>query len=251
MTPSVRLGSVRGHLEGVSNVAGIIPARWGSTRLPGKAMALIDGEPLVVHAWRAARACARFERVYVTTDADAIEAAVRAVGGDVLRVDAPCISGTARVARAAALLDARLIVNLQGDMPRVPVSALDTLVDLLERGAPIATLSAPLAPERRADSSVVKVVTDHAGRALYFSRAPIPGDHHVGVYGFQADVLRRLTDLPRTALAATEDLEQLDWLHAGLAVHVARIDAAPLAIDTPLDLERARTAFTPSSLSSQ
>ena len=94
-------------------------------------------------------------------------------------------------------------------------------------------------------------MTDHAGRALYFSRAPIPGDHHVGVYGFQADVLRRLTDLPRAALAAAEDLEQLDWLHAGLAVHVARIDAAPLAIDTPLDLERARTAFTPSSLSSQ
>ena len=234
-----------------AGVAAIIPARWGSTRLPGKALADLGGEPLVVHAWRAARACARFERVCVATDSDAIEAAVRAVGGDVVRVDAPCPSGTARVAHAAAQLEARFVVNLQGDMPRVPVSALEAVVDLLARGAPIATLSAPLDPARHADPSVVKVVTDHAGRALYFSRAAIPGDHHVGVYGFRAEVLRGLADLPRAAVAAAEDLEQLDWLYAGLAVHVARIDTAPLAVDTPLDLDRARAALAFSSPPSQ
>jgi len=227
-----------------AGVAAIIPARWGSTRLPGKALADLAGEPLVVHAWRSARACARFDRVCVATDSDAIEAAVRAAGGDVVRVDAPCPSGTARVAHAAALLDARFVVNLQGDMPRVPPAALDAVVERLSQGAHIATLAAPLAPTRRADPSVVKVVTDHAGRALYFSRAAVPGDHHVGVYGFRADVLRRLAALPRVALAAAEDLEQLDWLHAGLEVHVVPIDAAPLAIDTPFDLERARDALS-------
>ena len=226
-----------------AGVAALIPARIGSTRLPRKALADLGGEPMVVRVWRAVVACPRFEQVKVVTDADEIESAVRAAGGEVVRVDAPCRSGTERVARAAAALDARWIVNVQGDMPGLANEHLDALVDLLEAGAELATIAAPLEPARRDAASVVKVVSDARGRAMYFSRAPIPGALHVGLYGFRRATLLRLLDLPRSALAEAEDLEQLDWLHAGLEVQVGVVRTAPLAVDTPADLERARALF--------
>lgn len=223
-------------------IVAAIPARAGSTRLPAKALADLGGLPLAARVWRAVVAAGVADAVYVVTDADAIEDAVRAAGGLVLRVDAPCRSGTERVARAIADLPVAptFVLNVQGDEPFVGADLLRPLVAALEAGAAIATAAAPLPPGDAARRDKVKVVRDARGEALYFSRAAIPGDLHVGLYGFRAEVLAGLTALPRSALATAEDLEQLDWLHAGLKIAVADVPRAPLSIDTADDLEAAR-----------
>lgn len=227
-------------------IVAAIPARLASTRLPRKALAELGGVPLVVRVLRAVRASAVVDAIYVVTDDDTIEAAVRAAGGMVLRVDTPCISGTQRVARAIEALPCRpeFVVNVQGDEPFIGADLLRPVVDALDRGAPIATLAAPLAPGDRERRDKVKVVRNHRGEALYFSRAAIPGALHVGVYGFRADVLAGLSALARSALARDEDLEQLDWLHAGLTIAVADAPRTPLSIDTRDDLEAARALLS-------
>lgn len=223
-------------------IVAAIPARLGSTRLPEKPLADLAGVPLVARVYGAVRAAEIADAVYVVTDSDAIEAAVRARGGLVLREDAPCRSGTERIARALlrAGLAPRLVLNVQGDEPFVERGLLAPLLAALEAGADIATLAAPLPPEAREARDRVKVVCDARGHALYFSRAPIPGDLHLGYYGFQGDILASLPALPRSPLAAAEDLEQLDWLHAGLRIAVARAPKSTLSIDTPADLAEAR-----------
>lgn len=223
-------------------IVAAIPARLGSTRLPRKALLPLGGVPLAARVWRAVTEAGVADAVYVVTDTDEIEAAVRAYGGQVLRMDAPCRSGTERVVRAVGALPERpaFVLNVQGDEPFVSAAELRPLVAALAAGAEIVTGAAPLpagALERR---DKVKVVCDARGDALYFSRAAIPGALHVGLYGFRAAVLPRLLELPRSPLAAAEDLEQLDWLHAGLRVRVVDVPAAPLSIDTPSDLDAAR-----------
>lgn len=221
-------------------IVAAIPARSGSTRLPNKPLQWLGDAPLVVQVWRAVRAAEVADEVVVVTDSAEVEAAI---GDAALRVDAPCRSGTERMARALVGVDCRFVINVQGDQPFVGADLLRPLVEALEAGAEIATLSAPLEPGDRAEPSRVKVVCDRRGRALYFSRQAIPGDLHVGIYGFRAAVLPRLLDLPRSPLAQAEDLEQLDWLHAGLSITVVPVARAPLSIDTPSDLEAARRLF--------
>ncbi len=220
-------------------VVAVVPAREGSRRLPGKPLADLCGEPLVWRVVERVSACPLIERIVVATDAETIAAAVRDRGGEALLVQAPCASGTERVARAVEQLGpCDAVINVQGDEPFVDAEALSRLVGALEAGAPVATLAAPCSPEQRADPNSVKVVHSR-GRAHYFSRAPIPGDLHLGVYGFSAAALRELAFLARGPLSRAEDLEQLAWLEAGhpIAVCAAR---PSLSIDTPADLASAR-----------
>jgi 3-deoxy-D-manno-octulosonate cytidylyltransferase len=223
-------------------IVAAIPARLGSKRLPAKALAELGGLPLAARVWRAVAATGIADAVYVVTDARAIEDAVCAAGGQVLRVDAPCRSGTERVARAIADLSEppTYVLNVQGDEPFIGADLLRPVLAALEAGAQIATVAAALPPGDATRRDKVKVVRNYRGDALYFSRAPIPGALHVGLYGFRAEILAGLRDLPRSGLAAAEDLEQLDWLHAGLRIAVADVPRAPLSIDTADDLEAAR-----------
>lgn len=235
----------------------LIPARLASTRLPRKALAELSGQPLVVHTLRRAEACAAAS-VHVATDSADIAAVVRQAGGSVLMTSIEHRSGTDRLAEAAEQLDldeAAIVVNLQGDEPAMPAACLVQVAELLDqdKDAHMATLWQAL--ESRAqwqDSNVVKLVADARGRALYFSRAPIPhcrdggwpadrACRHVGLYAYRAGALKAWRDLPASFLEQAESLEQLRALEAGWRIATARAAAPiPVGIDTPEDLERLR-----------
>jgi 3-deoxy-manno-octulosonate cytidylyltransferase (CMP-KDO synthetase) len=238
----------------------VIPARYASSRFPGKALALLAGRTVLEHVWRQARRSAAAD-VVIATDDERIAAAARTFGADVALTRTSHRSGTERTAEVARLrgwpADA-VVVNCQGDAPLIPPASIDQVAALLaaQPGAAIATLCTPIrSAEEYANANVVKVVCAADGRALYFSRAPIPsGSHaaadgapgfpdsfrHVGLYAYRAGALRRLAAAPPCALEITESLEQLRALWLGLEIRVALADAllGP-DVDTPEDLERA------------
>jgi 3-deoxy-manno-octulosonate cytidylyltransferase (CMP-KDO synthetase) len=231
----------------------IIPSRWGSTRLPAKALTPIHGRPLVQHAWESARA-SRAVRVCIATDDERIAQAARAFGADVLMTSAAHVSGTDRLAEAATHLGLPadgIVVNVQGDEVGLPPALVDQVAELLAHHAdvPMATLCEPFGSDAdAADPANVKVVFDAAGRALYFSRAPVPWSsaphavryRHIGLYAYRAGFLRTFTQLAPSALEQCERLEQLRALHHGFAILVAPACApAGIGIDTPADLARA------------
>ncbi|MEO7385871.1 MAG: 3-deoxy-manno-octulosonate cytidylyltransferase [Gammaproteobacteria bacterium] len=236
----------------------VIPARYASTRFPGKPLALLAGRPILEHVWRQARRSGA-EDVVVATDDEQIARAARAFGADVQLTDVSHRSGTERAAAVAAARgwpDETLVVNCQGDAPLVPPASIDQVADLLARspGAAISTLCTPITTiEDYRSSHVVKVVCDQNGRALYFSRSPIPanshadsGDavprsfRHVGLYGYRAGPLRQLATAPPCALEVAESLEQLRALWLGMEIRVALArDSLGPDVDTPEDLERA------------
>lgn len=237
----------------------VIPARYASTRFPGKALADLSGLPVVCHVWNRARQSAASE-VVVATDDERIAAVVRAHGADVMMTSAAHQSGTdrvAEVARARRWGAGDLVVNCQGDVPLVPPGSIDEVAALLaaNAGAAIATLCTPISDARDyLNPHVVKVIRDSTGRALYFSRAPIPAaghglpasgeiprsHRHIGLYGYRVGALLRLSAEPRCYLEECEQLEQLRALWAGMEIRVAeaRHSHGP-DIDTPADLERA------------
>lgn len=227
----------------------MIPARRGSTRLPGKPLADLGGEPLVARVWRAVVSSPVVDEVVVATDDLEIASVIHARGGRAICIDEPCASGTERVARVAGDLDADFVLNVQGDEPFVGDDLLAPLVDRLRAGAPIVTLAVPLDAAHRADPARVKVVRDAAGHALYFSRAPIPGDLHLGLYGFTREALAAVAFLPRGPLSRAEDLEQLAWMEAGWRIAVADAPRSTLSIDTPEDLAAARALLAPVAVS--
>jgi 3-deoxy-manno-octulosonate cytidylyltransferase (CMP-KDO synthetase) len=233
-------------------IVAVIPARFGSTRLPGKPLLSETGRPLIQHVVEAARRASRLARVIVATDDSRIAEAVARFGGECAMTRADHPSGTDRVAEVArGLPDARIVVNLQGDEPEISPEALDLVVALLEsdRDASMATLATPIRSESvYRDPSCVKVVCSQAGRALYFSRSPIPchrdglpeppgppGYLHLGLYAYRRDFLLRLADLAPSPLEMTEKLEQLRVLEAGYAIAVGIIDEPSIGIDTPDD----------------
>ena len=225
----------------------VVPARLGGRRLPNKALASLGGRPLVVHVAHAA-ARAAVDRVVVATDSDAIQEACEAHGVEVVRTGGhPC--GTHRVAEAVAHLDGTPdhVVNVQGDQPLLVPAHVDAAVALLGRFE-VATVACPLADP--ASPSRVKVAVAPDGRALYFSRAPIPhgGPYrlHLGVYAFRHDALGRCVAAPRHGLATSEDLEQLAWLEAGIVIGVADVSAGNVPVDEEADLERVRDRWAPS-----
>ena len=229
----------------------VIPARMGAQRLPGKPLLAETGKPLVVHTLEAARRARRAKRVVVATDDERIAQAVRAAGGEAVMTSPSCRSGTDRVAEAVrAVPGEEIIVNLQGDEPEIEPAHLDSLIEVMERepSIPMGTLAAPLGSEAEAQApSVVKVVADAAGFALYFSRAaipfrrdpagPAPSFRHIGVYAFRRGFLAEFTALPETPLERTEMLEQLRALENGRRIRVVTVDRAPPGIDTREDYE--------------
>jgi 3-deoxy-manno-octulosonate cytidylyltransferase (CMP-KDO synthetase) len=228
----------------------VIPARAGATRLPGKPLLAETGTPLVVHCLRAARAARRAARVVVATDDARIAAAVRADGGEAVMTSPACRTGTDRVAEAAAALPGEdLVVNLQGDEPEFEPGYLDALVAAMEAdpSAPMGTLAAPLDPAGDLERpSAVKVVTDLAGNALYFSRAAIPFPRepggaaplrHLGVYAFRRAALLSFASLPQGDLERSEALEQLRALENGWRIKVVRVPRAVPGVDTREDYD--------------
>jgi 3-deoxy-manno-octulosonate cytidylyltransferase (CMP-KDO synthetase) len=239
-------------------IVAVIPARFASTRLPGKALLSETGRPLIVHVIEAARRAKSLQRIIVATDDARIAQAVTSFGGEVMMTRADHPTGTDRVAEVAARLDqARVIVNLQGDEPEISGHALDLVVELLENDsdAKVATLATPIRDESiYRDPACVKVVCDRRGRALYFSRSPIPyhrdglpdqstaiaplGHLHLGLYAFRRQFLLELGSLPSSALEAAEKLEQLRVLEAGYPIAVGMVDEPSVGIDTPEDYKR-------------
>lgn len=238
-------------LQDLSIVA-IIPARYGATRLPGKPLSDIHGKPLIQWVHERVKAARSVDRAIVATDDDRIAAAVRAFGGEVELTSPTCASGTDRVAEVARRLEADVVVDVQGDEPLLDPDSLDALVAPFgsDSDLEMATLAAPLRSGEREMPSVVKVVCDGGGRALYFSRSPIPfrragedelGLRHIGVYAFRRAALLRFASLPVAPLERAEGLEQLRALQHGIAIRVIVRESGPeVAVDTPADLERVR-----------
>ena len=236
----------------------IIPARLAATRLPGKPLADINGEPMIVHVWRRAVEAGVGPVVVACGDAQ-IVAAVEAVGGHAILTDPDLPSGSDRVYHALSLVDAGAkhdaIVNLQGDVPDlVPAHIVAVLDALATEGVAIATLAGPIRTEAdRDDPSVVKAVISLAngasvGRALYFTRAAVPSGegplfHHFGIYAFRRAALETFVGLPQSRLEIRERLEQLRALEANMRIDVAVVDTLPVEVNTPVDLERARAVL--------
>ena len=232
----------------------LIPARLGATRLPGKPLALIGDEPMIVHVWRRASE-ARIGPVAIATESPEIADAVRRVGGLAVMTRPDHESGSDRIFEAAETLDPGgrhdVVVNLQGDLPTIDPRTISAVIEPLgDPAVDIATAAAVITrDEERTAPSVVKLVGTEIGprrlRALYFTRATAPwGDgpllHHIGLYAYRRGALARFVGLPPSPLERREKLEQLRALEAGMRIDVMIVDAVPLGIDTPEDLERAR-----------
>ena len=232
----------------------LIPARMESTRLPGKPLARIAGEPMIVHVWR--RACAaKAGTVVVAASELEIVRVIEEQGGHAVLTDPALPSGSDRIFAGLQLVDPSgahdIVVNVQGDLPALdPKAITDVIKALTQSGADIATLAAEIAdPADRENPAVVKPIisweTGRLGRALYFTRAAAPtGEgplfYHVGIYAFTRAALERFVSLPPSPLETREKLEQLRALEAGMRIAVSRVDSVPLSVDTPADLEEAR-----------
>jgi len=237
----------------------LIPARMASTRLPGKPLADIAGEPMIVHVWRRAMA-AKLGRVVVATDEPEIAEAVEKSGGAAVLTRADHASGTDRIHEALANVDpgrrVEIVVNMQGDLPTLDPASLAAAVAVLvdDAAVDIATLAAEIRKaEERDNPNVVKVVGTPVGpsrlRALYFTRATAPAGagplyHHIGLYAFRRAALERFVKLPPSPLEQREKLEQLRALEAGMRIDAAIVDAVPLGVDTTEDLATARAVLT-------
>jgi len=238
----------------MADILVLIPARMASSRLPGKPLADIAGEPMIVHVMRRAEA-ARLGPVLVATDSEVIAACVEKAGGRAIMTRSDHVSGSDRVFEALTAAEvgrrAQIIVNVQGDLPTLPPEDLEKAVaPLAEADVHIATLAAEIKrSEERVDPNVVKVVgtpiAPNRLRALYFTRATAPSGpgplyHHIGVYAYRRDSLARFVSLPPSPLEQRERLEQLRAIEAGMRVDVTVVESVPLGVDTPAELERAR-----------
>jgi 3-deoxy-manno-octulosonate cytidylyltransferase (CMP-KDO synthetase) len=234
------------------SVIAIIPARYDSSRLPGKALAEIDGVPMIVRVWQRTRQARSLERVIVATDDDQIALAVREAGGEAEMTASTHQSGTDRIAEVAGRIHADVYLNVQGDQPFIAPQDLDALAApmLADPSLAMATLATPIIDDEEwYNPNKVKVVCDARGDALYFSRSPIPfardggrpdiALRHIGVYGYRRDFLLAFAALEPGVLEQLEKLEQLRALERGYRIRVVASIAPSLEVDTPADLERA------------
>ena len=232
-------------------ILGVIPARFASSRFPGKALARLDSRSMLEHVWERVSMARYLSTVLIATDDDRIAAEARRFGARVTMTRDDHASGTDRVAEvASAFENAELVVNIQGDEPLIDPGAIDAAVlPLLEEPAiPMGTLSKRIEDAREiADPNVVKVVTDTFGNAIYFSRSAIPYARdgvtvpcfkHIGLYVYRRDFLLRYPDMPVGPLERAERLEQLRAVENGFRIRVVETDYESLGVDTPEDLER-------------
>ncbi len=239
---------------------GIIPARYASTRFPGKPLAMLGNRPVIQHVYEQVKEC--FDDLYVATDDDRIKEAVLGFGGKVVMTSEECRNGTERCLDAYKRLaiDCDVIVNIQGDEPFIQKKQVKALMECFNNvNTDIATLVKPFEPseglERLESPNTPKVVMDENGFAIYFSRSVIPylrgvekcewlEKHtfykHLGVYAYRASLLEDITRLPQSPMEKAESLEQLRWLENGYKIKVGVTDIETIGIDTPDDLERAR-----------
>ena len=238
----------------------IIPARLAAQRLPGKPLADIHGEPMIVHVWRRAMESG-VGRVVVACGDAAIAKAIAAAGGDAVMTRPDHPSGSDRVFEALRKVDAvglhDAVINLQGDLPTIRPDVIRAVLRPLdEPDVDIGSIACQITEDSERDNAnVVKAVVSLAptaliGRALYFTRTPAPGGegpllHHIGIYAFRRTALERFVSLPPAPLETREKLEQLRALEAGMRIDVALVDTLPLGVDTPADLERARALLAP------
>jgi 3-deoxy-manno-octulosonate cytidylyltransferase (CMP-KDO synthetase) len=236
------------------NVLAVIPARYASTRLPGKPLVSLGGKPMIQRVWERVRQAESVSGVIIATDDERIRSAVEAFGGDVAMTRSDHRSGTERVAEAAlARGDAEIIVNVQGDEPLIEPSAIDTAVEAIREDleVSVATLAVPIVkPADIMDPNVVKAVLDFDGNALYFSRAPIPwvrdrsgpvhAKHlkHLGLYVYRRAALLEFATFPQGDLERIEQLEQLRWLENGYRIRVAETEYDSVSVDVPEDIPR-------------
>jgi 3-deoxy-manno-octulosonate cytidylyltransferase (CMP-KDO synthetase) len=234
-------------------VVAVIPARFASTRFPGKPLADIDGRPMIEHVYRRAAASPAVSRVIVATDDLRIATRVAEFGGNVRLTRADHLTGTDRLAEVASTLDADIIVNVQGDEPLLDSRAIaEVVAPLSDPSIPMATLYRRIEnPAELGNPNVVKVVLDRAGFALYFSRAPIPHARnprggwpplyrHIGLYAYRRTALLVLASLEPTPLERTEALEQLRALEHGIRIKAVETAYDSIGVDTPEDLEQVR-----------
>lgn len=238
-------------------IVAIIPARLAATRLPDKPLADICGKPMIQHVWERAKLATNLSGVYIATPDERIAEVVRGFGGEAILTSADHQTGTDRLAEAVDKLpeDIEVIVNVQGDEPRIDPATIDALAApfLTDESLQMASACCPLPPERLSDPNAVKVVLAQNNDALYFSRAPIPYVRdagagvfprlHVGLYAYRRAFLQSFPTLPRTPLERAESLEQLRALESGYRIRMIEIAAAPAAVDTQEDLERVRALF--------
>ena len=253
------------------SVVAIIPARYGSTRLPGKPLADIGGKPMIQHVYESTLKAPGLDRVLVATDDRRIERAVKNFGGEVVMTSRRHISGTDRLAEVARKIRAAWLVNVQGDLPFIHAETIARAVVPMRRNpaVPMGTVCTPIYDAKEwQNPNVVKVVTDRAGFAIYFSRRPFPtsgstsliqaaqrtgvqngrrlwGFRHLGLYVYKRDFLLKLARLRPTALERSESLEQLRVLENGYRIYVAQVDERSIEVDTPADLRKARATCKP------
>lgn len=232
-------------------VVGVIPARYGATRLPGKPLKKIGEKTLIEHVWRQASKAKTIKQLLVATDDERVADEVKKFGGEVVMTPVACASGTDRIAKVIERIPCDVVVNIQGDEPFLLPRYLDKLVEPFhrDRHLQMATLSAPLPEADAQNPNTVKVVCDQEGYALYFSRALIPYDRrqpenqqqvlarlHLGFYAYHRSFLLRFAQLKHTPLEKIEQLEQLRALEHGIRIKVVPVPKALLSVDTPEDL---------------
>jgi len=238
---------------GSVKVVAVIPARYASTRMPGKPLVSLAGKPMIQRVYERAKLATRVDRVIVATDDERIVKTVEGFGGQALMTRADHRTGTERVAEVAAHEQGDLFVNVQGDEPLLDPATVDTAVASLleEPAAEISTVATPIkTPADIMDPNVVKVVLDFHGSALYFSRAPVPWARdtaskihvrhlkHLGLYVFQRDALLEYPTLPQGEHERIEQLEQLRWLENGWKIRVAEVERDTVSVDVQEDVAR-------------
>ena len=240
-------------------VVAVIPARFASVRLPGKPLSEIHGKPMIQWVYERAKLAKGLSGVYVATDDERIAQVVKSFGGQFVMTDPAIPSGTDRVAAVADQVPADVYVNVQGDEPMMEPLAIEKAVEMVtSKKFEMATVMTPMTD--RSDLSnlaVVKVIADKNGRAMYFSRYPIPYSRktepdpgesfvcrrHVGLYVYTRDTLFRIRKLPPTQLEKAESLEQLRAMEDGIAIGITEVDFISIGVDTPEELEKVRMAL--------
>jgi 3-deoxy-manno-octulosonate cytidylyltransferase (CMP-KDO synthetase) len=234
-------------------VVGIIPARFASSRLPGKVLIKIKGKAIIQYVYERAKKAQLLDEVWVATDDKRIEETVEGFGGKAISTSTACLSGTERVAEAAKKIKAEFVINIQGDEPLIPPRLIDEVVEILleDPKVKMATLRTKILKEEEINNpNVVKVVVDKNDFALYFSRSPIPFFRdpqnkeekifykHLGIYGYRREFLLKIPFLKETFLEKAEKLEQLRILEGGFKIKVKETKFTSLGLDTREDLEK-------------
>lgn len=223
-------------------ITGIIPARYASSRFPGKPLTLIDGRPMIQHVYEQCQKSKYLSDVIIATDDDRIAAAIEKFQGKYIMTSTSHPSGTDRCAEVCSKIETDAVINIQGDEPRIHPAQIDQVAQLLLNHAPICTLARKINKEEAQDSNIVKVVKNIYGQALYFSRYSIPFNsnenylQHIGIYGYQTDILLKITQLPVSPLELSERLEQLRWIEHGYQIFIDITKHENISIDRLEDL---------------